>query len=241
VESLEIPAKIHVLKILLVMIMVALLIAIMVAVFVICRLRSQSQEEVVDLHWASRFQGQSSNRYATPVYSKTKSLAEHYDYPIPKTVTDPNHGHKRGEQGKLTFLRQDQLEFDLQDLLRASAEILGSAAFGSSYKAVILDGQAVVVKRYKQMNNVIREEFHEHMRRLGTLNHPNLLPLLAYYYRKEEKLLLTAFVDNGCLASHLHGTYIIIRFVLYLTKINPFDCVFCVSVSISIFGLYECQ
>lgn len=70
--------------------------------------------------------------------------------------------------------------------------------FRSSYKAVILDNQAVVVKRYKHMNNVPRKEFDEHMRRLGNLNHPNLLPLVAYYYRREEKLLLAAFVDKGC-------------------------------------------
>jgi hypothetical protein len=142
---------------------------------------------------------------------KTKSLAEHYDPRSPKP-DQHSHSHskkEKGEQGKLIFLKKDGLKFDLQDLLRASAEILGSASFGSSYKAVILDGQAVVVKRYKQMNNVQREEFHEHMRRLGNLNHPNVLPLLSYYYRREEKLLISAFVHNGCLASHLHGMYII--------------------------------
>ena len=66
---------------------------------------------------------------------------------------------------------------------------------------------AVVVKRYKQMNNVGREEFHEHMRRLGRLTHENLLPLVAYYYRREEKLLVSDFVENGSLASHLHGEF----------------------------------
>lgn len=115
-------------------------------------------------------------------------------------------GHsKRAEQGKLTFVRDDRERFDLQDLLRASAEVLGSGNFGSSYKAVLLSGEAMVAKRYKQMNNVGREEFQEHMRRLGRLAHPNLLPLVAYYYRKEEKLLVSEYVENGSLASHLHG------------------------------------
>ncbi|XP_061357185.1 pollen receptor-like kinase 4 [Gastrolobium bilobum] len=202
----ETPARMRILKILLIIFMIAFILAILVAVLVIRRVRfrsqSQSQSESESHFKASTFQA--SNKYVTPTYVKTKSLAEHYDA-VPK---DHGHGHsKRGEQGKLTFLRHDRLKFDLQDLLRSSAEILGSAAFGSSYKAVVLDGQAVVVKRYKQMNNVPREEFHEHMRRLGNLNHPNLLPLLAYYYRKEEKLLLTSFVDNGCLASNLHGNH----------------------------------
>ncbi|CAL5324513.1 unnamed protein product [Camellia sinensis] len=59
---------------------------------------------------------------------------------------------KRGDQhGKLPFARGDRQRFDLQDLLRASAEVLGSGNFGSSYKAMLMDGHAVVVKRFKHM------------------------------------------------------------------------------------------
>lgn len=109
------------------------------------------------------------------------------------------------QHGKLSFIKEDRQRFELQDLLRASAEVLGSGSFGSSYKAVLMDGQAVVVKRFKQMSSVGREEFHEHMRRLGRLNHPNLLPLVAYYYRKEEKLLVFDYAYHGSLVGLLHG------------------------------------
>ncbi|KAG8653197.1 hypothetical protein MANES_06G178600v8 [Manihot esculenta] len=107
----------------------------------------------------------------------------------------------------LSFVRDDIQKFDLNDLLRASAEVLGSGTFGSSYKAAVGGGLALVVKRYRHMNNVGREEFHEHMRRLGRLRHPNLLRLTAYYYRREEKLLVYEFVENGSLASHIHGNH----------------------------------
>ncbi|XP_074333164.1 pollen receptor-like kinase 1 [Apium graveolens] len=115
---------------------------------------------------------------------------------------------------KLTFVREDCPKFNLSDLLRASAEILGSGIFGSTYKADLRDGSsrvgklrpsAVVVKRYRKMNNVGREDFQEHMRRLGKFRHPNLLPLVAYYYRKEEKLMVSDYVAKGSLAFHLHG------------------------------------
>ncbi|GMI81079.1 pollen receptor like kinase 1 [Hibiscus trionum] len=106
---------------------------------------------------------------------------------------------------KLTFVRDDRVKFDLPDLLKASAEVLGSGSFGSSFKAALSVGPVVVVKRYKQMNNAGKEEFLEHMRRIGRLTHGNLLPLVAYYYRKEEKLLVSDFVKNGSLAVHLHG------------------------------------
>ncbi|EEF30997.1 pollen receptor-like kinase 2 [Ricinus communis] len=112
---------------------------------------------------------------------------------------------KKTEITKLSFVRDDRERFDLHDLLKASAEILGSGCFGSSYKAALSTGPTMVVKRFKQMNNVGKEEFQEHMRRLGRLRHPNLLPLVAYYYRKEEKLLVTDYVEKGSLAVHLHG------------------------------------
>uniref|UniRef100_A0A0D2ZUX5 non-specific serine/threonine protein kinase n=2 Tax=Brassica oleracea var. oleracea TaxID=109376 RepID=A0A0D2ZUX5_BRAOL len=111
------------------------------------------------------------------------------------------------DQDKLLFLQEDIQRFDLQDLLRASAEVLGSGCFGASYKAGISSGKTVVVKRYKHMNNVGRDEFHEHIRRLGKLSHPNLLPLVAYYYRREEKLLIAEFMPNRSLASHLHANH----------------------------------
>ncbi|KAK6927769.1 Protein kinase domain [Dillenia turbinata] len=130
-----------------------------------------------------------------------------YDGGRKHAIESPEHqqGGGGGEQGKLCFVRSDREKFDLQDLLRASAEVLGSGSFGSSYKASLLSGPVVVVKRFKQMSSVRREDFHEHMKRLGRLRHPNLLPLLAYYHRKEEKLVVSDFVENGSLASHLHG------------------------------------
>lgn len=111
---------------------------------------------------------------------------------------------------KLTFLRDDRPSFGLSDLLSASAEILGSGVFGSTYKAVMNNGSSavMVVKKYTKMNDVGREEFQEHVRRLGKLRHPNILPLVAYYFRKEEKLLVSDYVANVSLAVHLHGKWV---------------------------------
>ncbi|CAL0313308.1 unnamed protein product [Lupinus luteus] len=118
--------------------------------------------------------------------------------------TSSNHS-RRDNSMKLCFIKEDSERFDLHELLRASAEILGSGCYSSSYKASLMSGTKIVVKRFKQMNNVGREEFQEHMRRIGRLDHNNLLPLVAYYYRKEEKLLVSHYVQNGSLAVRLHG------------------------------------
>lgn len=144
---------------------------------------------------------------------KTEKKESKYNYDhrkeigLPKQTAD---NYKNTEHaGKLHFVRNGTERFELQDLLRASAEVLGSGSFGSSYKAILLSGPAMVVKRYKQMSNMGKEDFYEHMRKLGTLSHPNLLPLVAFYYKKEEKLLITDFAENGSLASHLHGKLIL--------------------------------
>ncbi|TVU05136.1 hypothetical protein EJB05_48288, partial [Eragrostis curvula] len=114
---------------------------------------------------------------------------------------------KAVEQGRLTYVRDDGRGrfFELQDLLKATAEVLGAANLGVCYRATLTSGHSVVVKRFKEMNRVGREDFEEHMRRLGRLSHPNLLPLVAYYYRKEEKLLIHDYVPNRSLANLLHG------------------------------------
>ncbi|KAF8687262.1 hypothetical protein HU200_042937 [Digitaria exilis] len=114
-------------------------------------------------------------------------------------------GGRREDHGKLVFIQEGRARFGLEDLLRASAEVLGSGNFGASYKATLLDGPSLVVKRFKEMNSVGREDFAEHMRRLGRLVHPNLLPVVAYLYKKDEKLLVTDYMVNGSLAHVLHG------------------------------------
>ncbi|KAG5538160.1 hypothetical protein RHGRI_025287 [Rhododendron griersonianum] len=173
--------------------------AIIVLLIIYCRSRNQTSQ--LGRPESSSYKHSTSLAAAASLH--TAGLVK----PTELSCRSSKKGVAAAELGKLSFVRDDRERFDLQDLLRASAEVLGSGNFGSSYKAVLLDGQAVVVKRFKLMNNVGREEFHEHMRRLGRLRHPNLLPLVAYYYRKEEKLLVFDFVHNGSLASHLHGNH----------------------------------
>ncbi|XP_074573872.1 pollen receptor-like kinase 5 [Curcuma longa] len=112
---------------------------------------------------------------------------------------------KEPEQGRLIFVKEDMGRFELQDLLKSSAEVLGTGSFVTSYKASLTNGTYMVVKRFRNMNKMGKEDFDEHMRRLGRLSHPNLLPLVAYYYRKDEKLLVTGYVAKRSLADLLHS------------------------------------
>ncbi|XP_019235542.1 PREDICTED: probable inactive receptor kinase At2g26730 [Nicotiana attenuata] len=108
------------------------------------------------------------------------------------------------EKGKLIFLGSE-INFDLEHLLRASAEGLGKGNFGNCYKAMLVNGPTVVVKRLKDLKPLTNEEFVRQVRAIADQKHPNLLPLLGYYNTKDEKLLLLKFAPNGSLYNRIHG------------------------------------
>ncbi|PIN08480.1 Serine/threonine protein kinase [Handroanthus impetiginosus] len=107
--------------------------------------------------------------------------------------------------GDIVMINYEKGEFGLHDLMKAVAEVLGNGALGSSYKAVMATGLIVVVKRIKEMNKMGRDQFDLEMKRLGSLEHKNVLTPLAYHYRKEEKLLVYEYQPKGSLFFLLHG------------------------------------
>ncbi|KAL5079466.1 hypothetical protein RYX36_007887 [Vicia faba] len=110
-----------------------------------------------------------------------------------------------GGEKKLVFFRNWGKVFGLEDLLRASAEVLGKGTFGTSYKAVLEVGPVVVaVKRLRDVT-ISEKEFKEKIERVGTMVHENLAPLRAYYYSRDEKLLVHDYLHMGSLSALLHG------------------------------------
>ncbi|CAM6105987.1 unnamed protein product [Calypogeia fissa] len=113
------------------------------------------------------------------------------------------------ENMKLSFLDESHPNYDLEDLLRASAEMLGKGSLGTAYKAALEGGNVLAVKRLKEVRDVTdmgKKEFDDYMQMLGRLRHPNLVPLRAYYYTKDERLIICDFMPNGSLFSLLHGS-----------------------------------
>ncbi|XP_059644311.1 probable inactive receptor kinase RLK902 [Cornus florida] len=109
-----------------------------------------------------------------------------------------------GGAKKLIFFGNAAKLFDLEELLRASAEVLGKGTFGTAYKAVLEVGIVVAVKRLKDV--IISErEFREKIESVGAMDHKNLVPLRAYYFSREEKLLVYDYMPMGSLSALLHG------------------------------------
>ncbi|XP_073314528.1 probable inactive receptor kinase At4g23740 [Primulina huaijiensis] len=114
-----------------------------------------------------------------------------------------DYGNQDGNS-RLTFFEGCALAFDLEDLLRASAEVLGKGTFGTTYKAALEDATVVVVKRLKEVF-VGRKDFERQMDTVGNIRHENVAPLRAYYYSKDEKLIVYDYFDQGSLSALLHA------------------------------------
>ncbi|KAI5677521.1 hypothetical protein M9H77_08471 [Catharanthus roseus] len=139
--------------------------------------------------------------YAKKMGQKSGSQVEKIVYsssPYP-TSTQPTF-----ERGKMVFF-EGAKRFELEDLLRASAEMLGKGGFGTAYKAILDDGNVVAVKRLKEVSLNGKKDFEQQMEVLGRLKHPNLVSLKAYYFARDEKLLVYDYMPNGNLFWLLHG------------------------------------
>lgn len=96
--------------------------------------------------------------------------------------------------------------FTADELLCATAEIMGKSTFGTAYKATLEDGNEVAVKRLREKITKGQREFENEVAEIGRIRHPNLLALRAYYVGpKGEKLLVFDYMPKGSLASFLHA------------------------------------
>ncbi|XP_057736079.1 receptor protein kinase-like protein At4g34220 [Arachis stenosperma] len=95
-----------------------------------------------------------------------------------------------------------ETKLDLENLLKASAYILGNSG-GSSivYKAVLEDGRIFAVRRIGECGIERMKDFENQVRAIAKLRHPNLLRLRAFSWAKDEKLLVSDYVSNTTLAS----------------------------------------
>ncbi|KAG5090375.1 hypothetical protein JHK82_049153 [Glycine max] len=111
-----------------------------------------------------------------------------------------------GEAGGKLVHFDGPMAFTADDLLCATAEIMGKSTYGTVYKAILEDGSQVAVKRLREKITKGHREFESEVSVLGKIRHPNVLALRAYYLGpKGEKLLVFDYMSKGSLASFLHG------------------------------------
>lgn len=108
------------------------------------------------------------------------------------------------EQYDLVAL-DSQVAFDLDELLKASAFVLGKSGIGIVYKVVLEEGLTLAVRRLGEGGSQRFKEFQTEVEAIGKLRHPNIVTLRAYYWSVDEKLLIYDYVPNGSLETALHG------------------------------------
>jgi len=116
-------------------------------------------------------------------------------------------GNGRGEgegEGELVAIDKG-FSFELDELLRASAYVLGKSGLGIVYKVVLGNGVPVAVRRLGEGGEQRYKEFATEVQAIGKVKHPNIVKLRAYYWAHDEKLLISDFVSNGNLANALRG------------------------------------
>ncbi|KAK1403207.1 receptor protein kinase-like protein ZAR1 [Heracleum sosnowskyi] len=109
-----------------------------------------------------------------------------------------------GVEGDLVAIDKG-FNFELDELLRASAYVLGKSGLGIVYKVVLGNGVPVAVRRLGEGGEQRYKEFVSEIQAIGRVKHPNVVKLRAYYWAPDEKLLISDFISNGNLISALRG------------------------------------
>ncbi|GKV12128.1 hypothetical protein SLEP1_g23319 [Rubroshorea leprosula] len=109
--------------------------------------------------------------------------------------------------GELFFL-DSSLAFTIEELSRAPAEVLGRSSHGTLYKATLRSGYILTVKWLRVGLVKHKKEFSREVKKIGSLRHPNFVPVQAYYWgpREQERLLLADYIQGDSLALHLYET-----------------------------------
>ncbi|KAI3772564.1 hypothetical protein L6452_03753 [Arctium lappa] len=117
---------------------------------------------------------------------------------------------EEGQDGKFVVM-DEGFGLELEDLLRASAYVVGKGSNGIVYKVVARRGSGaaagavVAVRRLNEGEEKWKlKEFEREVEMIGKVQHLNIVRLRAYYYTDDEKLLVSDFISNGSLYSALH-------------------------------------
>ncbi|XP_048227797.1 calmodulin-binding receptor-like cytoplasmic kinase 3 isoform X2 [Ricinus communis] len=107
--------------------------------------------------------------------------------------------------------RVGSIHLNLNQVARATQNFsrslqIGEGGFGTVYRAQLEDGQVVAIKRAKKENyESLRTEFSSEVELLAKIDHRNLVKLLGFVDKGNERLIITEYVPNGTLREHLDG------------------------------------
>ncbi|GAA0149656.1 hypothetical protein LIER_08782 [Lithospermum erythrorhizon] len=137
----------------------------------------------------------------SPITSSPR-FADTLEQPVMLDVNSPDR-----LAGELFFL-DSSLTFTAEELSRAPAEVLGRSNHGTLYKATLDSGHMLTVKWLRVGLVKNKKEFAKEVKKIGSVKHPNINPLRAYYWgpREQERLILADYIRGDSLSLHLYET-----------------------------------
>ncbi|XP_060204018.1 L-type lectin-domain containing receptor kinase VIII.2-like [Lycium barbarum] len=88
-------------------------------------------------------------------------------------------------------------------------QILGSDEKSITYKATMLNGCNVVVKRFLTQffntHGFEKRQFHKEIKAISKIRHPNLAPIRGWCYDNQETIVVYDYIPNGSLDKWLFG------------------------------------
>ncbi|XP_010473095.1 PREDICTED: probable inactive receptor kinase At5g10020 isoform X1 [Camelina sativa] len=160
---------------------------------------SFQKEETEELHPESKRKDESLSSKVSLVSCSTSSLSNIQNSPNPRSQRT-----SVKLDGNL-YIFDTSLKLTAEELSCAPAEAIGRSCHGTLYRAVLNSDSVLAVKWLREGTAKGRKEFAREIKKLGNINHPNLVSLQAYYWgpKEHEKLIISRYMDAPCLAFYL--------------------------------------
>lgn len=170
--------------------------------------RKQKQEEKRESRIEAMEKMATVDHHSTTTTSMDQSKKGASNSDISSAVISSNESNSTRSQS-LVVLTSPEANNGLrfENLLKAPAELLGRGKHGSMYKVMCENPKmTLAVKRIKDWS-ITGAEFKKRMQKLDKIRHPNVLPAVAFYSSRQEKLLVYEYQDNGSLLRLLQGKF----------------------------------
>ncbi|XP_073049555.1 tyrosine-sulfated glycopeptide receptor 1-like [Primulina eburnea] len=100
-------------------------------------------------------------------------------------------------------------DLTINDILKATddfnqSNIIGCGGFGLVYRAILVDGTKLAIKKLSGDMGLMEREFKAEVEALSTAQHENLVSLLGYSVHAGFRLLIYSYMEKGSLDYWLH-------------------------------------
>ncbi|TKY63943.1 Calmodulin-binding receptor cytoplasmic kinase 2 [Spatholobus suberectus] len=171
---------------------------------------------------AKSFSGMFAGCFAPPESDNSKSLGDSEEFKSSSTVS--NASRAGSQRGRISISSHNSIQgkepgivkFTMEEILQVTRNFspsfkVGQGGFGAVYKAKLLDGNVVAVKRAKKSvyEKHLGVEFQSEIQTLSRVEHLNLVKFHGYLEQRDERIIVVEYVPNGTLREHLdciHGS-----------------------------------